>query len=165
MKRFKKVFDQIFNFFEIYLPMIMFLLVFALYLLMISSRLLDTKIGKYFELCQIAFIWCGVLSASLGGRTDEHIVFSILYDKFPEKVQRILRIIGGVLIIAVFVMLIPSSFEAIDFLKIKKSDMLKIRFNLIYAPYLVFMLLTIIHYTVRLIKDIKGFFVSGREES
>lgn len=165
MNKLKKIFTFLFDFLELYLPMLMFVMVFVLYLMMIGGRLLGTKIGKYFELCQIAFIWCGVLSASFGGRSGDHITFSIVYDKCSERVQRILRIVGDIIIIAVFVILIPYSFESIDFLSIKKSDMVRIPFNIIFAPFMSFLILTVVHYSVQLYKDIRGCFKSGKEDT
>lgn len=156
MDRVKKVLDKIFDVVELYLPMLCFFMVFILYIIMILQRyLFFGKVGKYFELCQIMFIWCSVLCASYGGRTNGHICFGLLYDKVPATVQKIFRMIGTIVTEITFLIMLPYAYEAISFLKIKKSDLLRIPFNLIYAPFIAFIVLTIIHYGFSLVGEFK----------
>ena len=132
-----------------------FFMVFVLCVIQIIMRYgTFGKVGKYFELCQIAFIWCSVLSASYGGRAGTHVEFSILYNKVSPTSQIILRIIGNVVVIAAFIIIMPYAWEAIDFLKIKKSDLLRIPFNWIYMPFMSFIGLSTIHCLTSLVKDI-----------
>lgn len=156
MNKLKKCAIRFMDLLEVYIPMFLFFAVFILYLVMISKRyLFYSKVGKDFELCQIAFVWCSIMSASYGGRTGQHICFGLLYDRCSEKIQRVLRIVGNLITEVMLLIIFPYAFEAIDFLKIKKSDLLRIPFNLIYAPFLVFLILTFIHYGYQLYKDFR----------
>ena len=155
MKKLKNIIKTIFDIFEIYIPMILFFIVFIFYILIIAYRyIFFESMGDLFELDMIFFMWCAILAASYGGRSNKHIVFSIAYDKFSEKTKLICRIIGDVLIIVTFIILVPHAYESINFLKITRTSKLRIPFDVIYYPFLAFIVLTIIHYAVSLVKDI-----------
>ena len=165
-KTVKRIADRFFDLLEIYIPMVMFFTVFLLYIIMIVMRYVSHgQVGKYFELCQIAFIWCSIAAASYGGRTNQHVVFGLVYDKCPEKLQQIFQVVGNLLTVVAFVIILPYACEAVDFLKIKKSDLLRIPFNLIYAPFITFVVLMIIHYINALVKSVKLLLHSGKEKN
>jgi TRAP-type C4-dicarboxylate transport system permease small subunit len=154
MKKCWKVVNKAFDIIEIYLPMIAFFMVFVLYIAQIIMRYgAFGKTGKLFELCQIMFVWCSILSASYPGRAGSHIQFTILYDKCGAGTQLAFRLIGDLMVIVAFCIIFPYACREIDFLTIKKSDLLRIRFNIIYAPFLSFVALTTIHCLRNLVKD------------
>ena len=156
--------NKAFDIVEIYMPMFAFFMVFVLYLAQIVMRYGGFgKTGKLYELCQIMFVWCSILSASYGGRTGSHVQFTILYDKCNAKTQLAFRLIGDLAVIVAFCIIFPYAWREIDFLTIKKSDLLRIRFNIIYAPFLVFVGFTIIHYIRNLVGDIRELIKNVKE--
>ncbi len=152
----KKVYNKTADFFELYIPGVFFIIMFIFYIVMIAYRYIFYKqISSIFELSVILFLWICVLSASYGGRSKKHIMFAILYDKVSEKIKLIFRLIGNLVIIITFIILIPFTYESNCFYAIKKSSMLKIPFNVIYFPFILFLISTLIHYFILFIKDIK----------
>ena len=156
MKKISAVFNKIFDFLELYLSGINFIIVFISFVILILYRYIFFKqMGWLFELNAIAFVWSGVLAASYGGRSEKHVMFTVIYDKVSEKTKLIFRIIGNIFIFATFFMLLPSTYESIDFLKIRETAVMKIPTNYVYLPFLIFIILTLIHYFVLLINDIR----------
>ena len=45
----------------------------------------------------------------------------------------------------------------------RKSSILKVTYNYVYSPFLVYMGLTVIHHGVHLVRDILSLFHSGKE--
>lgn len=158
MNSIKTAINKIYNVIELYIPMAIFFILFILYIVMIVNRyFLYGQVGKYFELTQIAFIWCSILTASYGGRTNQHVSFGLVYDKCSQKTQVILRLIGNLIVVGTFIILLPYAYGAIRFLVIKKSNLLRIPFNIIFAPFIVFIILTIVHYATWFVRDVKVF--------
>ena len=156
MKTIRNIVNKIFNFFELHLPSVVFSLIFITYIITIFSRyVFKIQISSVYELNTLMFIWCAVLAASYGGRTGKHIMFTILYDKFPEKIKVVCRIIGDLFVVVTFGILFPYAYKAISFMHIKKSSILRIPFDLVFSPFLIFVLLTFIYNAASLFQDIK----------
>lgn len=155
MDKLKRLYNVVSDFLEVWVPSISFVVVFVTYVIMIIYRyLFNAQINWIYELSMIAFVWTVVLSASYCSRTDNHIAFTMLYDLLPERGRLIMRVLGNLAIVALMTVLLPHAFEAVSFLKIKKSSLLLIPFNIIYAPFLVFNILTILHHLIELVRDV-----------
>ena len=155
MKTLKRAYELISDTLEVYLPCVSFVVVFATYVIMIVYRyIFSAQINWIYELSMIAFVWTVVLSASYCSRKNEHIVFTMLYDLMGEKGKLIFTILGDLFIVVIMFILFPKAVEAVSFLAIKKSPLLKIPFNIIYSPFIVFNFLTILHHLIELIKSL-----------
>lgn len=156
MKNVKNIFEKIFDIIEIYLPMAAFICVFITFVIMILYRyIFYAAIGWINELNVIAFVWCGIFAASYGGRTEKHVMFPIVYDKLSEKAKLVFRFVGNIFILVIFIILIPYTVDSLSFIAIKKTSIMKIPFSIVFLPFLFFIVLTVIHYIVSIIKDIK----------
>ena len=156
MKKLKIVFEKIFDLIEIYFPIASFIIVFISYIIIIICRyFLNESIKWLIELNAIAFLWSAMFAASYGGRTDKHIVFSIIYDKLSEKIKKILRLIGNLFLVVVFSILLPYTYEACNFMAKKKTSIMELPFSIIYIPFLIFVILTLLYYTISFVKEIK----------
>lgn len=151
----KKLYGRISDFFEVYIPCVTFAAVFVTYIVMIVYRyLFDAQINWVYELSMIAFVWTVVLSASCSSRREDHIMFTMLYDKLPAPGQAVCRILGNLIIVAFMLVLLPRAVDAVRFLAIKKSSLLKIPFHIVFAPFVVFNVLTVLHHGVNIAKDV-----------
>lgn len=155
MEKCKKIIKTLLDVLEVWIPSSIFLAVFIMYVMMIIFRyILNWKIGTLFELTQVLYLMCAMLAASYGGRTDRHVVFPLVYNKVSKKMKVIFRIIGNAIVIVLAAMMIGPSWESISFIARKKTSILKIPFNIIYMPFLFFMVLSLVYYFIRLIKDV-----------
>ena len=156
MSKFRVVIKKVFDFIEIHFPAANFTVLFLCYVIMIAYRyIFYASLSWIYEISLIAFVWCCLFTASYGSRAGKHVAFTILYDKFPEKGKLIIRLIGNLFVFVMFVILLPYSFDYLSFAGERKSSIIGIPYNFIYFPFIVFVVLTLIHYIFMLVKDIR----------
>ena len=156
MKKVNAICNKIFDIFEIFLPIVTFIILFISFVILIAYRyIFHASVVWLFELNIIAFVWCSIFAASYGSRTGEHVSFTIIYDKLSEKAKLILRLISNLLVFIIFFILLPNAYNAISFLQVRKSMIIHIPFNIICAPFIIYIILTLIHHAVLFVKDIK----------
>lgn len=164
MKKIDRAYQKISDFFEVYLPCCAFVVLFIAYVVMILYRyIFNAQINEIYELSMIAFVWTVVLAASYHSRTDEHIMFTILYDKLPESGKRAMRMAGNGILVVFMAVILPHAVNSVRFLAIKKSSLMKIPFHIIYAPFIIYLLLTAVHHFILLLKDAAALFSAGKE--
>ena len=76
----KKCFQAVMDFIEIYMPMCWFILLFVAFILQIISRyIFNNPLVWPYELAQISYVWIITLGCCYAQRTDDNIVFSVIY--------------------------------------------------------------------------------------
>ncbi|MBF7095698.1 TRAP transporter small permease [Alkalibacter mobilis] len=156
LKKFDNTISKILDFFEIHMSMLSFMVMFISFVILIFYRyVLKDSIGWLNELNAIAFVWSSIFAAAYGGRSGEHVSFEILYEKVSEKWQLIFRLIGSVMILVTFIILLPNAYQAVVDMAMKKSSVMKIPYNILYAPFILFVLLVIFHQAILFIKDLR----------
>ena len=97
----KKCFQAVMDFIEIYMPMCWFILLFVAFILQIISRyIFNNPLVWPYELAQISYVWIITLGCCYAQRTDDNIVFSVIYELVGEKVRRLFRFLQDILIVA-----------------------------------------------------------------
>ena len=154
--KYSKSINRIFDFFEIFIPIIIFAVLLLTYIILIAYRyLFHASFAWMYELNVIAFTWCSIFAISQSTRTDEHVIFPFLYDKLSENKKLVFRIIGRLVIIVMFMILLPDAYKTVLFMNYKTTPIMHISFSIVYAPFIIFVLLTLIHSAVLLVKEIK----------
>ena len=157
METLKKILKFIYDLIEVYLPVCAFVLLFFTYVILIIQRyFLKTSVGWLNEFNVMMFLVCVMLNSSYGSRTDEHIVFSIIYDKLSDRVQLAMRMVVNITTCVVFAIILPQAYKAVMFMSVKRSSLLKVPYHILYFPFLIFLVLTILHHFTRLIQDVQG---------
>lgn len=152
----KKIGIFFLNLFEVYIPAVTFSIMFVVFVLQIFFRyFLNRPLTWPYEVTIFAFIWTAILGAALARREGLHVAFGIIYDKVSPKTQTIFRLIANGLVLAAFSIALKPTYEQVQFMAFKKSTVLKIPFNIAYAPYVVFMLLIMGHTLYDLVVDVK----------
>ena len=140
---------------EVYIPCVIFIFLFVSYVILIFYRyVLRSSVDWLYELNTIAFVWGGILAASYGSRKGTHVQFTILYDHVSPRTQQIMRIVGNVFIVVILCILFPKAGAAMKFMKIRKSSVLKTTFDIIFAPFMIYLGLTIVHHAVVVVQDV-----------
>lgn len=156
VRKLKTIALVIFDFIEIYFPMVSFVVVFVSFTVMIVYRyVFFASIQWMNEISIFAYSWCCILAASYGSRSGKHVVFSIVYDELSERKKLICRLSGNLFVLITFCLLLPYAYDFITFMAIKKSPVLKLPFSAAYSPFLAFVVLTLIHHAVLVVKDIR----------
>lgn len=155
MKKCKTIILTLLDVLEVWIPSMIFLAVFVMYMMMIVFRyILNWKISVLFEMTQILYLMCAMLAASYGGRTDRHVVFPLVYNKVSKKCRNIFRLTADAVVVVLAGMMIGPSWEAISFIARKKTSILKVPFHIIYMPFLIFMVLSMIYYFMKLAGEV-----------
>lgn len=152
MKKLEKLLDII----ELYIPMAAFAAMFISYVILILYRyVFYQSIQAINEISIVAYSWSAVLCYSYCERKAESVSFSIVYNRLPPKVQRVVRLAGNAFVFVTFGVLLPYAYDFVSFMRIKKTPILKIPFSIVYAPFVVFVSLTFLHYLIKIIRDLR----------
>ena len=156
LKVWKRIWHYLEYFCGIVLPGIVFSIMFVAFCLQIFSRyVLHNQFDWTYEYTVAGFLWSVAFGAIWAGKQREHVSFSLLYDRFSPKGRAVINLVGNLLIFAAFVIMMPATYEYIDFIGIKKTAVLKIPFSLLYAPFFIFIVFSAIYLIRDSIQDIK----------
>lgn len=102
------------------------------------------------EVTMIAFIWTVFWAAAFMVNLREHVTFDVVYAVVSPRVQRVMAIFSMIVLIAMFVLLIPATWDYLTFMLRKKSPVLRLPMTWIYGCYLLFVVNFTIQAAVRL---------------
>ena len=143
---------------EIYIPMIMFLMLFAAFLIGIVFRYVFKNPQSWtFELSSICYLAVGVLSWGITHRSEDNVVFDMLYIKMSPKWQCIWRIVSNVLIAVVAAILIVPSLQYLQDMFGLKTQIIKIPRFLVFLPFTVSFVVGSVRSVYRAALDMKAF--------
>lgn len=150
----------------IYLPMICFVVMFLAFILQIFSRYVLTKAWVWpFEITVLGFVWTIMFGACYALYRKDMIDFPIIYDGLSAQWKKILTVIGNLVFFVLMALAIVPVYEATSFLYIQKSSVLRIPFNIFFAPFLFTLLYFTAYSLYELIKTIRNWRVTpGSDE-
>lgn len=102
------------------------------------------------EVTMIAFVWTVFWAAAFMVNIREHVAFDVVYEVMTPRVKRVMAIFSMVVLIATFLLLIPATWDYLEFLLRKRSPVLRISMTWIYGCYLLFVVNFTIQAAVRL---------------
>jgi TRAP-type C4-dicarboxylate transport system permease small subunit len=122
----------------------MFAAMFGAFMVQIVSRyVFNAPVSWTLEICSIAYVWLVFWSCNLLLTERQHIVFDILYRKFPPRWRRIVAILNTAALGLIFLAALPTVLDYIGFLGRRKTMILRIPFDYVYACFGIFMLAVI----------------------
>jgi TRAP-type C4-dicarboxylate transport system permease small subunit len=129
----------------------LFALMFGGFLIQIVSRyVLNIPVAWSLELCSIGYVWVVFWSCSILAGERRQIVFDLLYHKFPPSQRRVLAIINTATLGLIFLAALPGVVDYVMFLGRRSSMLLKVRMDLVYSCFVIFMLAVIIGAAIRI---------------
>jgi TRAP-type C4-dicarboxylate transport system permease small subunit len=141
---------------EVYIPTICFAILFIAFITQIFFRyVLNQPLTWTYELTVVAYTWVAILTASYARKTNENVVFSVIYDKVSPKIQVVFRIIGNIFITSTYAILLYPAYKQIQFSSYRSTSVLKIPLNIVFYPFLVFLVLIMFYSIIDIIKDFK----------
>lgn len=144
------------DFVEVHLPVTVFVMLFLAFLMNVFFRyVLRNPQNWTFELSINAFVIVGLLGACAAYRTEDHVVFDLLYTRLNPRGQNILRIISYVIVIVFFTAAVPASVTYLVKLRVVTSIM-RIPRRLIFLPYPILLISTVLRSAYRLVLDVKA---------
>ena len=116
-------------------------------------------------LISLLWVWLIFLGCSFVVRERDHVAFDILYQAAPLRLRKIMTILGAIILIAVMLISLPATWDAImanRLMELKKLQTLrlpitgdKIAIKWLFFPYLVLMALLIIRSISRIFVELR----------
>lgn len=123
---------------------------FLTFLLQIFSRyVLAEPFGWTLELCLTLWVWLVFWSCAFTVKHEDHVTFDLFYHGVSPKVRRIFALFGAVAVVIGFACSLYPTWDYIDFLRIKKSAVMRIPMRTVYSIYAVFLIAVIATYIWR----------------
>ena len=79
-------------------------------------------------------------------RETEEVRFDVIYATTGPKTRRIMGLITGISLVALYSVSLPAVVDYVAFMKVESSAYLKIRFDLLFSIYVVFAVAIIVRY-------------------
>lgn len=130
---------------------------FVIFILQIFSRyVMRDPLGWTLEACLLCWLWLVFWSGAFNLRDRDHVRFNILSEAVGPRTRRLFAIISALAIIAALAASLPATADFISFMAIEKTSLLKLRFDYVFAIYLVFAVAIIIRYGHRIYVSLHG---------
>jgi len=129
----------------------MFMVMFASFMAQILSRyVFDAPLSWTLEICSIAYIWVIFWSCDILVSERQHIIFDVLYQKFPPQPRRLLAIFNTAVVALTFLAALPGTLDYIAFLGRRHTMVLHLPFDIVYSCFGIFMIAAIVGAALRL---------------
>jgi TRAP-type C4-dicarboxylate transport system permease small subunit len=101
------------------------------------------------------FIWTTLFGACYAMRDETHVRFTLIYDNSAPKVKFWMRIIGNLILLISFIIAFIPTYNWVNFMSFKKSNVLKVPMNIVFFPYIIFMIIMMGRIAYNLYIDIR----------
>lgn len=146
MEGLKKVGKFLRNCIELYIPIASFLIMFSVFVIQIVARyVFNSPVQWAYEVTVMGYLWMVVLGACYAYRDRSHVTFTLIYDKLPVKGKAVCAFLGNLLMGIAFAVMFMPACKMIGQMKIQVTSVLKIGLNIVYSPFIVFMIIILIY--------------------
>ena len=117
-----------------------FATMFGAFLLQIFMRyVVNQPLGWTLELCMVAYLWLVFWGCAFLLRERDHIAFNIVYHAAAPPVRRVLAVLSATVLAGAMIAALPATFDFVSFMGRTSTWVLHIRFDVLFAIFLVFM--------------------------
>jgi TRAP-type C4-dicarboxylate transport system permease small subunit len=125
----------------------MLALMFAAFILQIVFRyLLNWPTGWTNEISVMLWIWLVLWGAAFVIREEEEIRFDLFYAAAGPRARRIMFLIAAAGLVALYAVSLPAVVDYVTFMRVESTAYLKLRFDLLFSIYVVFVVAAIARY-------------------
>jgi C4-dicarboxylate transporter, DctQ subunit len=125
----------------------MLLAMFAAFILQIIFRyVLNLPVGWTNEISVILWLWIVLFGAGFVVREEEEIRFDLIYAAAGRSARRVMFVISAIALIALYGISFPATIDYVTFMKVESTAYLKLRFDLLFSIYLIFVMAVIARY-------------------
>lgn len=158
MKSLLKMRDILRDVVELYIPIASFVIMFVVFIAQIFFRyILRMPLAWAYEVTVSCYLWLVILGACYAQRHHGHVTFTLITDVMPLRLQAFCIFLGNLLICVTFAWSLIPSIKFVDFMEMQKTAVFKIGLNIVYAPYIPFLIFHILYMLHDLILDFKVF--------
>jgi TRAP-type C4-dicarboxylate transport system permease small subunit len=118
----------------------LFAVLFSVFVIQVFMRYVVGKpVGWTLELTLVLFLWITFWNAAFLIRERDHVAFDLIYLEASPGTRRIFALIGTTMVVAAFAVSFLPSLDYVTFMKIERTWILDIRFDLVFSCYVVFL--------------------------
>lgn len=126
---------------------LMLAVMFVSFLITILFRyVLNWQSGWASELSAVMWVWLVLWGAAFVLREREEIRFDIIYGAVSARLRRVFTVITAAGIVGLFLLSLPAVWDYVTFMKVQRTSYLRIRFDWLYAIYVIFAVAVILRY-------------------
>jgi C4-dicarboxylate transporter DctQ subunit len=130
--------------------------IFLTFVLQIFSRyVMNEPFGWTLEVCLTLWVWLVFWGCAFVVGHDEHVTFDVVYRAVKPGTRRILALLGSAAIVIGLAASFYPTWDWIDFLKIKKSAILKIPMRTVFSIYAIFIITAVVAYAWRFVRIVR----------
>lgn len=120
---------------------------FAAFLVQIVSRyLLGLPTGWTHEISSMLWLWLVLWGAAFVVSERDEIRFDILTGAAGPRARRVMALLAALGLVGLYTVSLPAVVDYVSFMKVQKTAYLKVRFDLLFSIYVVFVVATIARY-------------------
>ena len=117
-------------------PMVAFLVVFVTFMMTIICRyVLRFAIPWSYEGSNLGYMYCMFFGSGIALKRDEHVVFSLLYDKLPPLGKLISKLVYNAALIILIAIVFTPCFKSL-MASTMKTGILKMPYKVVFAPFM-----------------------------
>ena len=122
-------------------------LMFAAFVAQIVFRyFFNFPVGWSSELSVITWLWMVLWGSAFVLKESEEIRFDLISGAAGRRTRRVMAILIGVSIVALYAVSFPATVKYVTFMKVEHTSYLKIRFDYLYSIYVIFAAAIIVRY-------------------
>ena len=131
---------------ELYIPVASFLIMFVVFIIQIAARyFFNNPVPWAYEVTVMGYLWMVILGACYAYRDRSHVTFTLVYDKLPVKAKAVCGFLGNLLMAVAFIAMFIPSCQMISQMKIQVTSVFKIGLNVVYFPFIPFMVIILLY--------------------
>jgi len=132
-------------------------LMFVAFIIQIVFRyFLNFPIGWTSELSVVTWLYMVVLGSAFWLKETEEVRFDLLSGSLGPRGKRVVGLIVAVAAVVLFGMALPATVKYVAFMKVESSSYLKIRLDILYSIYIIFVVGVIVRYVWAIVSLLRG---------
>jgi TRAP-type C4-dicarboxylate transport system permease small subunit len=125
----------------------MLAVMFLAFILQIAFRyLVNFPTGWTHELSVMMWIWLVLWGAAFVISEREEIRFDIIYGAVGPGRRRVMCVITAIALVTLYLVSLPAVVDYVTFMKVQRTAYLKVRFDLLFSIYIVFVIAVVVRY-------------------
>jgi TRAP-type C4-dicarboxylate transport system permease small subunit len=134
-----------------------FALLFLTFVVQVGMRFLFNRpLAWSDELIMILYILMVFWGAATLLKERDHVMLDLVYAALPPSGQRIFALVGAALMAALLLLLLPEAFDYVRFMNRESTPVLGVPFSVVFAPFVLFVVLVAWRYVVKLVRLLGG---------
>lgn len=132
-------------------------IMFVAFIIQIAFRyFFNFPVGWTSELSVITWLYMVLLGSAFWLKESEEIRFDIISGSMGRRTRRVVGMLVAVAIVVLYAMSLPATIKYVAFMKVESSSYLKIRLDILYSVYVVFVIAITVRYLWSLWRLLRG---------